>query len=304
MVRGRIWRTRVWTGLRARVRSRFRLWPLSKKIPSIQKTTFPIFRLKKIFLPILLLRETIPQSKKLPLSFNRRRQLLYANSLPERLVSVATPIVYKALGDSLTVGVGAFFSKGFVGRYAEKSVNHLQRPIRTQVIAKRKMTSHDLVKLTRDEHQLKSISQANIITITIGGNDLLEANRLFLSTYHPEFFEQSAFDLYMNVSTILYRIKKAKTNEGSPYLIRIIGLYNPYPQLSYSDYWVERYNQILRSFSSDHIVFIDIYPFFQRTDRNLLSFDGLHPNKHGYEIIANETAEKGYFPLINRFQRY
>ncbi|WP_162297926.1 GDSL-type esterase/lipase family protein [Halalkalibacillus sediminis] len=229
---------------------------------------------------------------------------MYANSLPERLVSVATPIVYKALGDSLTVGVGAFFSKGFVGRYAEKSVNHLQRPIRTQVIAKRKMTSHDLVKLTRDEHQLKSISQANIITITIGGNDLLEANRLFLSTYHPEFFEQSAFDLYMNVSTILYRIKKAKTNEGSPYLIRIIGLYNPYPQLSYSDYWVERYNQILRSFSSDHIVFIDIYPFFQRTDRNLLSFDGLHPNKHGYEIIANETAEKGYFPLINRFQRY
>lgn len=50
-------------------------------------------------------------------------------------------IVYTALGDSLTVGTGAFFSHGFVQRYAYLTEKALSSPIQVDVIAKNGMSS-------------------------------------------------------------------------------------------------------------------------------------------------------------------
>ncbi|TFB14592.1 hypothetical protein E3U55_13255 [Filobacillus milosensis] len=206
-------------------------------------------------------------------------------------------IVYKGIGDSLTVGIGNYFSKGFVNRYAQRTVETLQIPVRTEVFAKNKITSADLLYRIQDEKVQSRLMTANIITITIGGNDLLQANREFTRTFIPGVFDEATFSFYRNMLAVLAEIRFLKSLHPTPYIIRLIGLYNPFPHLSYSDFWVQRFNDILLSFEDDHIAFVDIYPYFIYGAEHLLNFGGLHPNKYGYEIIAEATAASGYEPL-------
>ncbi|GEL76431.1 GDSL-type esterase/lipase family protein [Tenuibacillus multivorans] len=206
-------------------------------------------------------------------------------------------IIYKAIGDSLTVGIGNYLSKGYVNRYAQRTVEVLNHPVRTEVFAKNKLTSDDLLYLIQDDRVQSRLMTANIITITIGGNDLLRANKIFAKTYNPNVFNEASLQFYQNMMAILAEIQFLKSMYPTPYIIRLIGLYNPFPKLSYSDFWVQRFNDILLSFSDDHIAFVDIYPYFIYAGDHLLSFGGLHPNKYGYEVISEATVQTGYGPL-------
>ncbi|WP_175615241.1 GDSL-type esterase/lipase family protein [Piscibacillus halophilus] len=206
-------------------------------------------------------------------------------------------IVYKALGDSLTVGIGNYFSKGFVNRYAQRAVETLQLPVRTEVFAKNKLTSDNLLYRIQDEKVQSRLMTANIITITIGGNDLLQANETFLHSFNPSVFDEVTFQFYLNMMSILSEIHYLKSLHPTPYIIRLIGLYNPFPHLSYSDFWVQRFNNILLSFKDEQTQFVDIYSYFIYAGEHLFNFGRLHPNKYGYEVIAEATAASGFEPL-------
>ncbi|MFD2638799.1 GDSL-type esterase/lipase family protein [Piscibacillus salipiscarius] len=206
-------------------------------------------------------------------------------------------IVYKAIGDSLTVGIGNYFSKGFVNRYAQRAVETLQVPVRTEVFAKNKITSGDLLYRIQDEKVQSRLMTANIITITAGGNDLLQANRTFMYTYDPSVFDEVTVEFYQNMASILSEIHYLKSLHPTPYMIRLIGLYNPFPHLSYSDFWVQRFNNILLSFRDERTQFVDIYSYFIYGGEHLFNFGRLHPNKYGYEVIAEATASCGFEPL-------
>ncbi|RPF53869.1 GDSL-type esterase/lipase family protein [Aquisalibacillus elongatus] len=206
-------------------------------------------------------------------------------------------IVYKAIGDSLTVGVGNYFSKGFVHRYAQRTVEALNQPVRTEVFAKNRINSSDLLYQIQSEKVQSRLMTANIITITIGGNDLLQANRHFAETYSPHVFDEATFQFFQNMMAILAEIHYLKSHHPTPYIVRLIGLYNPFPHLSYSDFWVQRFNDILLSFEDERTAFVDIYPYFIYGGEHLFNFSGLHPNKYGYEFIAEATSATGYEPL-------
>lgn len=206
-------------------------------------------------------------------------------------------VVYKAIGDSLTVGIGNYFSKGFVNRYAQRTVETLQVPVRTEVFAKNKLTSENLLYRIQDEKTQSRLMTANIITITIGGNDLLQANKAFMYTYDPSVFDEVTIQFYQNMMSILSEIHYLKSLHPTPYMIRLIGLYNPFPHLSYSDFWVQRFNDILLSFEDERTRFVDIYSYFIYGREHLFNFGRLHPNKYGYEVIAEATAASGFEPL-------
>ncbi len=138
---------------------------------------------------------------------------------------------------------------------------------------------------------------ANIITITAGGNDLLQANRTFMYTYDPSVFDEVTVEFYQNMASILSEIHYLKSLHPTPYMIRLIGLYNPFPHLSYSDFWVQRFNNILLSFRDERTQFVDIYSYFIYGGEHLFNFGRLHPNKYGYEVIAEATASCGFEPL-------
>lgn len=206
---------------------------------------------------------------------------------------VYRPILYTALGDSLTSGVGSLFSNGFVEEYAELTERVLRRKVVIHNYAKAGITSDQLVyDLTRLEIR-NSIYHADILTITIGGNDLLQANRKFKRTGNPVLFQNTLHQLKQNMLKVFSEINTIKTNNPSPYMIRVIGLYNPYPSLPYSHYWVYKFNKTLAEITNHYGIFVDIYPTLTN-NKQMIWLDKLHPNKNGYKTIAYELYKSGY----------
>lgn len=206
-------------------------------------------------------------------------------------------LIYKAIGDSLTKGVGTFFSKGFVGKYAQHVMDNLHHPIRTEIIGTNKIMSRDLLYQIQDEPIQLRLMTGNIFTITIGGNDLLNANKIFNETLNPMIFEESYYEFKDNMTNIIREIEYIKSFYPSPYFIRLIGLYNPFPQVKYTHYWVNRFNEFLQSFHSNHIKYVHIYTPFLLFGDQLICFDQIHPNRYGYQLIADETARLGFYPF-------
>ncbi|MCD8510609.1 MAG: GDSL-type esterase/lipase family protein [Bacillus sp. (in: Bacteria)] len=201
-------------------------------------------------------------------------------------------LVYTALGDSLTLGVGAYFSSGFVQRYAKLIEDRFKVPVITNVFAKPRIPSMELLHMLTNHTVRHSIKQANIITISIGGNDLLQANKRYKKTKNPYLFEEAEYYFYRNIREILFEIQYIKECiSHCPYVIQLIGLYNPMPKLSYSDYWINRFNQILYAQTSSTVQYIDLHYIFTHYNHRVLPI-GIHPNGKGYGIIANELGRK------------
>lgn len=198
------------------------------------------------------------------------------------------PIIrYTAIGDSLTVGTGALFSNGFVERYSKMLEMHFQLPVYINKYAKNGITSAELLKMLSDSRVTHSIYNSDIITITTGGNDLLTANRKFMRTMNPIYFNVAIHEFYRNIQSILDKIYVIKSPITKPYLIQILGLYNPYPELPYSEYWLRKFNTIMKSLTSRNVRFVDIYSPFKYLGNQVLSVD-FHPNRKGYQLIAEE----------------
>ncbi|OIJ13423.1 hypothetical protein BKP37_10645 [Anaerobacillus alkalilacustris] len=208
------------------------------------------------------------------------------------------PIVYTALGDSLTVGVGASIKSGFIKEYTYFSERALKRKIITNKYAKKGITSEQFIKLLACPQVRRAIYESDIITITIGGNDLIQANRHFMRTNDPSIFHRTLYSFKQNYEFILRTITELKSDVGSPYLIRTIGFYNPFPELPYSDLWIRSFNNAIEKLSLNyHSKFINIYPIFARLREQALTFDRLHPNHYGYQLIAYELYYSGYNEL-------
>ena len=90
-------------------------------------------------------------------------------------------INYCGLGDSLTVGVGSnIFEKGFIGKYLFLTRKRpFNQPIAPAVFARVGATTGDILKSFEHPFVCRTIKEAEIITITAGGNDLIDAAEQF-----------------------------------------------------------------------------------------------------------------------------
>lgn len=208
-------------------------------------------------------------------------------------------ITYVALGDSLTVGAGALSTRGFVKPYAKFTEGALNTRVNLTNFAKKGMKSQHLTSLVmQNQHVRYAIAQANIITITIGGNNLLHTNRIVQSTQNFQTFQATIDQVCNDLKIVLTEIKKVKTSSPTPYIVRVIGIYNPYPHLTYSHYWVNRFNNSISSIASpEQIKYVDIETIFNQ-NQQLISLDKLHPNSQGYQLIAQQLVHSGYSPLV------
>ena len=155
-----------------------------------------------------------------------------------------------------------FFSKGFVGKYAQHVMDDLHHPIRTEIIGTNKIMSRDLLYQIQDEPIQLRLMTGNIFTITIGGNDLLNANKIFNETLNPMIFEESYYEFKDNMTNIIREIEYIKSFYPSPYFIRLIGLYNPFPQVKYTHYWVNRFNEFYNHFIQTILNMFILYSIF------------------------------------------
>jgi lysophospholipase L1-like esterase len=207
--------------------------------------------------------------------------------------------LYVALGDSLTVGVGAtFFSPGFVQRYQRYAIDELQDLVNVQTHAHPGFQTEDVLLELKNDLVREEVQNADIITITAGGNDLIEAARKYQDDKNEKDFSFALRRCMENYHKIMKEINAIKNDSTTPYIIRLVDLYNPFPQDPLAEKWIKKFNSQLKRFVKAPFVSVaQIDKVFKGHETEYLSYDGLHPNNLGYEKIAEVLNQLGYGEL-------
>ncbi|MGO2645989.1 MAG: SGNH/GDSL hydrolase family protein [Lactococcus cremoris] len=220
-------------------------------------------------------------------------------------------VSYAALGDSLTEGVGdATGQGGFVPLFAKEIENSTGGSVSSQNFGKAGDTSTQIYnRMMKSKKITDGLKKANIITITIGGNDVLKVirdNVTKLSSMTEKDFVKPE-ELYQA------RVKKLldKIRENNPQAqIYVLGIYNPFylnfPDLTAMQNVIDSWNTATAGVVSQekNTYFIPINNLLYKGSgdkqaveadsstsavaNNLLyTEDHFHPNNIGYQIMAD-----------------
>jgi lysophospholipase L1-like esterase len=199
-------------------------------------------------------------------------------------------INYLAFGDSLTVGFGAPEGHGFVSIFQQKVEQLLKVPVHLKHAGTNGATTSELLQTLESDPQIQQdIQEADIITITAGGNDLIQAAIPFFYQGDPVYLKSALQTYESNYKKLMLQIEALRKGIQKPYLMALIGLYNPLPQVPDAAYWVQRFNLFLRKLEQPHIHIVQVYDAFVGQDSCYLSEDAIHPNEQGYDVLARQV---------------
>ncbi|MDD9267926.1 GDSL-type esterase/lipase family protein [Paenibacillus sp. GCM10023248] len=209
---------------------------------------------------------------------------------------MAKTINYLAFGDSLTVGFGAPAGLGFVDIFRLKVEQELNHPVHLIQAGTNGATTSELLQTMESDPQIQQdIRSADIITMTAGGNDLIQAAIPFFYQNDPGFLKAALQTYEANYKKIMLQIEALRQGVQTPYLMALVGLYNPLPQVPDAAYWVQRFNLFLRKLEQPHIVVVQVYDSFVGQNTRYLADDAIHPNELGYGELARQV-EKAVTP--------
>lgn len=190
-----------------------------------------------------------------------------------------------AIGDSLAHGLGDVSGKGFVGDVIEQYRNKGYKVIQSN-LGVDGLTSQGLVSEIHQASIKPMIQSANVILISIGGNDL--NNSAGLPHINTQKIAKAESVFSTNLKEVLATIRK--DNPKAP--IFLVGLYNPYANIASdrtaTDAVVQTWNTkelaIANQFAKT--VVVQTFDLFEFHDDQLLYIDHFHPNQTGYQLIA------------------
>ncbi len=195
-----------------------------------------------------------------------------------------------ALGDSIIRGIGAGEHESFVDRFSDVLEQQTKKPVVLQNEGVPGMTSSELNALLQTGSLDEVIQKADIITINIGGNDIIHSvrNRNYLQAIQSFDVLQTAF--VDNLSQIT-----TKVNELNPEaIVVLLELYNPLEAgselYSLADQLLPKWNVKVYEAASQFKSSIVLETTKVINDKNLqyLSKDGVHPNALGYDAISKQ----------------
>ncbi|WP_034551805.1 GDSL-type esterase/lipase family protein [Carnobacterium funditum] len=190
------------------------------------------------------------------------------------------------LGDSIGFGVGDEENLGLEKRYLDLVNKNNENKKAITNISVPGYESNELVDLIKSGENKSSISNANLIILSIGGNDL---NRL---EYEDNVtltiaFEEALKNYKQNLEFIIKEIRTINPDAQ----LACIGLYNPYSKEE-----PEKARLLLKwNYETRLIVNADVkfayiptYELFEYHLNDYLSIDEFHPSGLGYQVIAEE----------------
>jgi lysophospholipase L1-like esterase len=212
-------------------------------------------------------------------------------ALPKKSNSVSLLII----GDSIANGTGDETGKGFSFYLPDYLKNQTPKEIVANTIGIDGLHTTGLLELVRGEKLKPAIDAADLLLISIGGNDLRQIRRLRGMERNDGF--QKTFDSYVTGLTSILRTIR-RTNRGA--LIIFIGLYYPSVQDTSPDdirlllAWNEGAQKIIEQ--EGRAIFIPTYDLFKLNVSKYVAFDALHPNSAGYQSIAYRIGKniEGY----------
>ncbi|MDP5276698.1 GDSL-type esterase/lipase family protein [Chengkuizengella axinellae] len=207
-------------------------------------------------------------------------------------------LCYVAIGDSLTVGVGAPMNRGFASRYHRLLEQSLDKHIHFINAGVSGATSQDVLELiTLDSSMQEELKEADIITITVGGNDLLRAAEVYFTDQEIKHMINALKNFKHNMREIITTIKELKNDELDDCMIHMTNLYNPKPQMLDAQFVVNRFNNMIQRFNKGNIRVANAYQAYIGYEEQYLFSDQVHPNSKGYEVLADSFHHLGYEPL-------
>jgi lysophospholipase L1-like esterase len=201
-----------------------------------------------------------------------------------------------AAGDSLTEGVGDTTESGGYLPYLqmlledEKDIN--QTTFYNFGVSGNR--SDQLLKKVQTDEMKTAIRDADMVIVTIGGNDMMKVVRENIANLKKTDFEEQQKMFEHNLKLTIDIIRQ----ENETGHIVLVGLYNPFqkwfPDIKEMNEVVREWNEesqaILSQYSDTY--FVDIMNVFETGEEELLYTDYFHPNNRGYELIAEEVFEE------------
>jgi lysophospholipase L1-like esterase len=198
-----------------------------------------------------------------------------------------------ALGDSVTEGTGDA-DRGYVERLVEE-LRDRGRSVSVNNLAEAGDETSDLLRKLDSPETLQLIGQAQLILMSIGGNDLTHALRGRADDdglRDPLESDAALQRASTNLKQALTRIRAA--NPTAP--LRLIGMYNPFEVLPEAHAQVRSqlitWNSTLERATVDFkdTLMIPVADLFaDRPDR--LAGDKFHPGPRGHSLIADRVFE-------------
>ncbi|MFM0585861.1 SGNH/GDSL hydrolase family protein [Streptococcus suis] len=232
-------------------------------------------------------------------------------SRQELTVSEKISFRYVALGDSLTEGVGDTTGQGgFVPLLAQSLTNDYGYEVDYKNFGVSGNTSNQILKRMKEDGELISyLKTADLLTLTVGGNDLRKAIIKNIANLKVSTFDKPAKDYGKRLDTIIKTARK--NNPNLP--IYVVGIYNPlylnFPELTEMQTIVDNWNAMTEQITEkyQHVYFVLINDLFykglegeagisqngsQVTNNLLYEEDSFHPNNTGYEIMKKAILER------------
>ena len=223
-------------------------------------------------------------------------------------------VTYVAIGDSLTKGVGDSTNQGgFVPLLAQSLTNETVLEFKAINYGVSGNTSGQILSRMQEKKEIrKDLKNAQLLTITVGGNDLRKAILEDTSNLDLDRFEKASKTYEKNLKQIIELARK--DNPDLP--IYVVGIYNPlylnFPDLTelqtLVDQWNQRTEETLSAYQG--VYFVPINDLLYKgidgksgvteselgketvTNDALYDEDSFHPNNTGYEIMKEAVLEK------------
>lgn len=193
------------------------------------------------------------------------------------------------LGDSLTRGTGDATGKGYAGVVKDKLEELKEEQIAFYQFAIEGYTSEQLLDdLMQAAGVIEGVKKADLILMTIGGNDLFSSQ----DEINIEAAEQKKGPTLERISQIFELLNQYNSQAEILY----IALYNPFMEIDQnheiSESVMDWNHQIqLQANPLSSVTVIPTYDLFKKDQERFLSEDHYHPNQAGYERIAERIYQ-------------
>ena len=202
-----------------------------------------------------------------------------------------------ALGDSLTSGMGSEDGEGYLS-YLESSYPE-DAPLDLTIInaAVNGHRTRDVTADLNDAGLNGHVQDADMIVMTVGGNDLFQSGQGFLSQDLDQFTEAAKEEFVEDLDN-LYAVLTRLNPEAD---IFHMGIYNPFQEFDFTN----ETNRFVREWNNDtselaaeyeQVIFVPVADVFERDVSDLLFQDFFHPNDAGYERMAERLLTSLRWP--------